>query len=65
MHIKQSSIGHFRVQKNSHFQDEANPSLKKKKFSVCMGIKKQTVSYQWLCTLPHFEIEAWAIRKFS
>ena len=28
--FKQSSIGHFRVQNNSHFKDDAKPFLKKK-----------------------------------
>ena len=31
---------------------------------IIMIIIIKTVSYQWLCTLPHFETEVWAIRKF-
>ena len=52
--LLQSSIGHFRVQNSSHFKDDAKPFLKKN--SICMGIEKKTVSYQWFNTL-HFETE--------
>ena len=55
--FKQSSIGHFRVQNNSHFKDDAKPLLKKKEILFAWELKKKTVSYQWLHTLPHFETE--------
>ena len=39
--FKQSSIGHFRVQNNSHFKDDAKPLLKKKEILFAWELKKK------------------------
>ena len=52
-----NKIGHFRVPKNPHFQNEANcPTFLVKMSFLCL--RKKSFPYQRLSTYPRFDTEA-------